>query len=272
MKKGKLWVIVLVVFVLVCMAISSVNQNKIGIISDITGIVLRPFQKLYVGVNNVVNYGFDYFQDMGELKEENAKLCSKVTMLEEDVAKNNNLKIENERLRGLVDLRGKNDSYEMTGASVTSEDPSGWFSYFLIDKGTKDGLKKNCVVLDSEGVLGHIDKIGSDWARVKTIVEPGSACGAEISRTGDTGIVEGDSLLGGLCKMTSISKEVSVIPGDYVVTSGSGDVYPAGLTIGKVKEITSDDFSQTAIVQPAANFKSPKEVLVITEVYPKTHN
>lgn len=262
-KKKAFWLIGVVIGILICMVISTVETEQNRIISDIAGIVARPFQKLFVGINNTIDYGLDYFQDMSDLKEENAALRSQVAMLQSQISEDNTVHSENERLRALVDLKERSQGYDMTAASVIAVDPSGWYSYFIIDKGTSDGLEKNCVVVDSGGVLGHIETIGSTWARVVTILEPGTACGAEVSRTGNTGILEGDSLLDGKCKMTSLSKDVNITLGDYIITSGSGDVYPSGLIIGRIKEIREEDLSRTAIVEPTGNVKSPKEVMVI---------
>lgn len=268
MKKKVLKTAGIVAVILVCMIISTVESDKSRIVSDVTGIIATPFQKIFTAANNIITYGGGYFSDMEALKKENAELKSKIILMEEKITENDTLKAENERLRTLTDLKEKNKNYEMTGASVTAVDPTGWNAFFMIDKGTADGLSKNCVVLDSGGVIGHIDEIGTTWARIVTITEPGTACGAEVSRTGDTGIIEGDSVLDGMCKMTSISKETNITPGDYIVTSGSGDVYPQGLTIGRIKEIKDGEISKTAIVEPTGNVKSPKEVMVITKAYP----
>ena len=263
MKKKLFWLIGIVAIVLISMAVSTIEDTKSGIAGDVAGIIAKPFQKIFVGIDNVIEYGFDYFRDMAELKEENASLKSRVMLLEEKVTENNEIKSENERLRALVDLKDKRSEFEMTAASVISVDPTGWYSYFIIDKGQKDGLKEDMVVLDSGGGLGKIETIGTNWAKVVSITEPGTACGAEVSRTGDTGIIEGDSLLNGICKMTSISKDANITPGDYIDTSGSGNVYPSGLIIGRVKEIKEEDISRTAVVEPTGNIKSPKEVMII---------
>ncbi len=264
MKKKMIWLIAIVALIFISMAVSAVETEKDGIIKDAAGIISKPFYKLFVGIDNMIDYGFDYFADMKELKEENALLKSKVLLLEKEVSLNNEIRWENERLRTLVDLKEKNDDFEMTGASVIGIDPSGWHTYFIIDKGLKDGLYKNGVVVDSGGVLGKIEALGTSWARVVTITEPGTACGAQVGRTGDMGIIEGDALLNGICKMTSIPKDANITPGDYIVTSGSGDVYPAGLIIGRVKEIKPEEISLTAIIEPTGNLKNPKEVMVIT--------
>ncbi len=265
-KKKVFWLIGVVVVILICMVISTVETEHNRVISDVAGLVAQPFQKLFVGIDNMLDYGMDYFQDMADLKKENAALRSQVVMLQSRLSEDNTVRSENERLRALVDLKERTEGHDTTAASVLAIDPSGWYSYFIIDKGTNDGLSKNCVVIDAGGVLGRIEAIGSTWARVVTILEPGTACGAEVSRTGDTGILEGDPLLDGKCKMTSLSKDVNITPGDYIITSGSGDVYPSGLIIGRIKEIREEDLSRTAIVEPTGNVKSPKEVMVIRDV------
>lgn len=266
MKKKIIWIVSIVAIIFISMAISTVETDTSGVIKDIAGIISKPFYKLFIGIDNVIDYGLDYFKDMDELKEENALLKSKVLLLEKEVSENNEIRWENERLRTLVDLKEKSGDFEMTGASVIGIDPSGWHTYFIIDKGENDGLYKNGVVVDSGGVLGKIESLGPSWARVATITEPGTACGVQVSRTGDMGIIEGDSLLNGNCKMTSISKEANITPGDYIVTSGSGDVYPSGLIIGRVKEIKPEEISLSAIIEPTGNIKNPKEVMVIIKV------
>lgn len=263
MKKKVIWLAGIVLVILICMVISTVKTQSGSVISDVAGIIARPFQKLYVVIDNVAQYGLDYFGDMKELKKENAELRSQVILLKEKLGEDNALRGENERLRTMVDLKEKNRQYDMVAAYVTSIDPSGFNAYFTIDKGTKDGLSEDCVVIDAGGILGRIEAIGTSWARIATILEPGTACGAEVSRTGYTGIVEGDSHLDGQCKMTSIQREANITPGDYILSSGSGDVYPPGLVIGCVREIRDEELSRTAIIEPTGNLTSPKEVMVI---------
>ena len=73
MKKKLIWLIAIVIVVFISMAVSTIEQDKSSIIGDITGIIAKPFQKLFVGIDNVIEYGFDYFRDMNELKKINEK-------------------------------------------------------------------------------------------------------------------------------------------------------------------------------------------------------
>ena len=65
--------------------------------------------------------------------------------------------------------------------------------------------------------------------------------------------------------MTYVSKETGLEVGDYIETSGSGGIIPAGIYIGKVHEIKDDvtGVSQEAIIKPGVDFSDIDEVLVI---------
>lgn len=262
-KRILITVVVITVVALAGMVISTIDGDKAGLASDAAGITTSAVNKGISRAESFFGNAFGYFGNVKELKEEKVELESRILVLESENRELEALRAENEQLRSLLDLKTRTTDYPTVSASVVATDPNGWFSYFIIDKGSADGLSKNNVVIAPQGVVGHIDTLGTTWSRVVTILEPGTACGAMTSRTSATGLVEGDSLLGGVCRMTYISKDANVVPGDYVQTSGSGDIYPSGLLIGRVTEISSDDLSQTAIVEPAVEMDKVKEVLVI---------
>ena len=64
MKKKLFWLIGIVAVVLISMAISTVEDTKSGIVGDVAGIIAKPFQKIFLGIDNFLEYGLDYFQDM----------------------------------------------------------------------------------------------------------------------------------------------------------------------------------------------------------------
>ena len=119
--------------------------------------------------------------------------------------------------------------------------------------------------------MGYINEIGTSWARVVSIIDADSSAGAIVQRTGDRGLAEGDLELSmeGLCKMTYVSKQANLVPGDYVETSGIGVIFPPGLYIGRIREVETQTqgISQSAIVEPAVDFSKLSEVLVIKDVY-----
>ena len=78
------------------------------------------------------------------------------------------------------------------GAHVISNSGSNWFSDFTIDKGSKDGIKKNCNVLAGSGLVGIVTEVGPHYARVRSIIDDESNISAMLLSTSDTCVVRGD--------------------------------------------------------------------------------
>ncbi|MBO5270011.1 MAG: rod shape-determining protein MreC, partial [Clostridia bacterium] len=125
-------------------------------------------------------------------------------------------------------------------------------------------------------VFGYVKETSVTSCKVVSIVETASAVGAFIERSGATGLVEGDYTLraDGLVLMKRIPISADVKVGDPVHTSGTGSVYPRGLLIGTVKEITSDPYSRTltAVIAPREDFTALDDIshlMIVTgfEVY-----
>jgi len=149
---------------------------------------------------------------------------------------------------------------------VISRDYGGWFETFTVNKGSKHGVKKYDTVVTTEGLVGNVTELGESYSRVISIIDSTSSVGAEISRTKEIVIIDGDINLmpKGLCKLSYASKQANVITGDLLETSGLGDVYPKGILIGKVLETTTDDNDDYILIEPAVDFEKINEVLIIT--------
>ena len=124
-------------------------------------------------------------------------------------------------------------------------------------------------VITEEGLIGHITEVGSTWSKAEILTESSSAVGAYIERSGTLGVVEGTYELRteGLCRMVYIEADADIRVGDKVLSSGIGEVYPRGLLIGKVTEVSRDERTRTlvATVEPAADLGSISKVMIITE-------
>lgn len=210
---------------------------------------------------------FDYFGDIKALKAENEALLSKVAELENENRALESLKAENERLLSLLDLKTSMTQFEMVGCRVIAKDAGNWFHSFTIDKGSLSGIAENQVVITSRGVVGRIVEVGTNWAKVVSIIDNTSSVGCIVARTGDIAVIDGDLELqkDGYCKMSYLSKGTDITVGDLIETSGLGGIYPKGLLIGKVREIRPDTLSMSeyAVVEPAVDFEKISEVMVI---------
>ena len=176
---------------------------------------------------------------------------------------------ENKELRKMLKLYESQTKIDMLAASVSAKDPSNWYSTFIINRGSDDGVKLNQPVVDSNRMLvGQISRVGSDWAEVITILDPQSSVGALIKRSKEIGIIDGNSELRyeGKCRLGYIARDTDIKQGDFVETSGLGGVFPKGLIIGMVTEVYDENatMSKAATIEPLADIKKINEVFVVT--------
>ena len=268
-KKGlRNTIIILTLFALIFMAVSYVAPKN-SAVGNVVGMVVTPVQKVFTGIGNGISGFFNYFGSVKALREENAVLAAQVERLENSTRELQSLQAENSRLTTLLSMKESLDQkgYETVGAHIVSSDAQFWFTSFTIDQGTMQGISRLDVCVTEAGVVGYVSEVGTTWARVTTIINSDSSVGASVARTTDKGLIEGDTELmeQGLVRMNYLAAEASVVPGDFAETSGFGEIYPPGLMIGRIREVTADEtaLTKTALVETAVDFSNLNEVLII---------
>ena len=259
--------LVITLMLLVVTVLYTTDRESVTFGEDAVGAVVTPVQTLFTGIAGGITGFFDYFGDVDEIKAENKSMSDEIKRLDNTVRQLEQYKLENERLKRMLDLKESFTDYELVGAAVIAKDTGNWFSTFTIGKGTSDGIAVNQPIITSSGLVGHVYEVGTNWAKVISIIDANSSVGAMVVRTRDVAVVESDVDLQeeGLCKLTYLSKNVSLISGDIVETSGLGGVYPPGLLIGKIREIKPETagISQYAIIEPAVDFQRISEVFAV---------
>ena len=182
---------------------------------------------------------------------------------------------ENERLKALLGLQSQRPDLtsDLQAAMITQHTVTNWTSTLTIDKGTLHGLEVNdCVISETGALVGVISEVGTNWATVLTLVDTDTSLGAQVFRTGDLGLAQGNFSLmeDNRLRMEFLPTDCSLLGGDRVMTSGLGGYYPAGLVIGSVAEVQRDDSGATsyAILEPAVEFDALEEVFVIRSFDP----
>lgn len=270
-KHKKMSVIVGTALLILILMGASVLMQGTFFAENIFNTVVSPVQKGITAVTDSVGGFFNFLFEMKDYKEENTRLAKRVAELECERRGVEDYKTENDRLSALLELK-QNDLSGMrtTGASIIGWSTDNWFNYYTIDKGSIDGVQTKSMVLTEEGLVGQVQEVGLNWSRIVTIVDSSSTVGAKVVRTGDVALVSGDNAYEkqGLCKMTHINKDMQIVVGDILETSGLSSVYPAGIAIGRVKEIVADPtgVSQYALIEPLVDFKSTRYVLVSLDI------
>lgn len=209
-------------------------------------------------------------RDYEALQAENEELKARIAAMEEEVRQSQGANAENDRLRQLLELKRSHTDYKLLDASIISWGSSNWSSTFDLDKGSFSGVEVgDCVITETGFVVGVVTETGLYSCSVRTLIDPRAAMGATVHSTGLTAVAEGDFSLmaGGELKLTYVFENSVLELGDTVLTSGAGGVYPAGLVIGKITGVASEEggYGQYGIVTPSAELSSLSQVFLILE-------
>lgn len=244
-------------------------QDKMTPIRTAVGSVVTPMQRGINKIGLVVADGMDYVTTVKKLVKKNNALQKQL----DDLSQQNRLlqqdKYDLDDFRKLYSLDEKYSDYPKVAAHVISSD-GNWFNSFVIDKGSKDGLKVNMNVLAGDGLVGIVTEVNKSYARVRSIIDDESSVTGSFLKTSDMCFVNGNlKLIGkGMIDISGIPADAEVKDGYEVVTSPVNDKYLPGILIGYARDIKTDssNITQSAHLTPAADFSGLDMVLVITEV------
>lgn len=232
----------------------------------------RPVQQVLVRATNLVAGYAQVLTGFSEMRLENERLqrdLSRLEQLEEEVRL---LTQENARLRSLLGLRGLVHSsgdlkaFTVTVAEVVARNPDNWFSLAVINKGEADGVERNMVaVVAPKALVGRVVKVTGTTATLMLLTDPESGVGAMVQPSGDMGVVVARPGDPHLLEMRFFDRTASPEPGQGVVTSGLGSLFPKGLLVGIIKEVSREESTGvvTAEVRPLADMTRLQEVLVL---------
>ncbi len=203
-------------------------------------------------------------RDIITLRARNADLEAQVSQLQAQVIDLQQRVNETEILAALVDFSRANPESSYKAASVIGRDPSPFLHYVIINRGSNDDIRRGMPVVTNEGLVGRVDAVIADAARVQLITDPVSSINVHLKNANTDAVLNGS--ITGDVSLDMISQDVTVEPGDLILTSGLGGGFPPDLIVGQVVNIHQlpAELFQTATVQPAVDFSRLSIVLVIT--------
>lgn len=264
---------IIVVIILGTIILATRNSKQITGVEGAVGSVLTPIENTATSFTYKVGNWFRTVFGISDIQKDNEQMRQQILSMEGDLALLKELQLENERLKEIAGFIEDRPDFEVVTARISAKSPGYWFDTFLINAGYNQGIKADMVVVTPQGYLiGRIYKVSGDWAQVTSIIDGDSSVASIVERTRDNTVVKGNLQVGlqdSLCTMTYVPLDNDLIPGDRVLTSGLGGVYPRGLPIGEIIEITKQENSseKIATIKPAADFMKLEEVLVIKNVF-----
>ncbi len=202
-------------------------------------------------------------REVTELREQNALLESQVTQLQTQLIEMQEQLAEADVCFALLGFGRTNPEYDYIAATVIGREISPFLQYILIDKGTNDGIQFGMPVVTQQGLVGRVDAVIANAARIKLITDSTSVVNVHLQSAEMEAQLVGS--LTGDVSLDMIPLDEKVEPGDIVLTSGLGGNYPPNIFIGQVLSVQQRDNAlfQTASVQPIVEFSSINAVLVV---------
>lgn len=224
--------------------------------------VLAPFQEAIAASSRFIKGIWHHYFNLVLVSEENDQLKKQLARDQEMKNEWIEARMANDRLRRLMDI-GKGFSQELVYAEVIGRDPTAWFKTVIINKGYKDNVAVGMPVLVPEGIVGQVVDVSGRYAKVLLIVDQNSAVDALVQRTRARGLVKGE--FADQCRLEFVLRKEDVKVGDAIVTSGLDNVFPKGLAIGEIKEVTDEttEMFHTITVAPYVDFEKLEELLVL---------
>lgn len=268
-KDNIIWVLLAAAIVSVALALMSYFSNTSAPLTNLVNTVTAPVRSAYTAVATWFNEKQAYFQDVTALEEENAALKKQIAEMEASVRQAEKDSAENQLLRKRLNLREqRRDLTDVEAAYVTEHTVNNWTSSLTLDRGTAHGVETgDCVVDENNALVGVVSEVGHNWCTVLTLVDTDTSLGAQVFRTKDLGLAEGDfALMGdGQLRLDYLPAGCQLLAGDLVLTSGLGGYYPSGLVIGTVDSIQKDDAGAAsyAVLTPQTDLDALSEVFII---------
>lgn len=194
-----------------------------------------------------------WVDDMATLREENARLQQALAQASFNWQEREEYAREVERLRVLLD-RNPEPEQRLRVARIVGWERRGGRNEVVVDIGRNDGLKMFAPAITQDGVVGKVVEVMDHFSRVQLLTDPSCRVAVRDSRSEVLGVVRvgADNELW----MAHVAVESDVRPGDSLITSGVGGIFPAGLRVGVVRDVrrVKDSLLLGVQVTPAAQF------------------
>jgi rod shape-determining protein MreC len=194
-----------------------------------------------------VRGAMDELHELAAIKSENMRLKDENQRLQYWQQAARELDAENRNLKELLSFVAPGEP-RMVAARVVSDSSTAYVRSVLVNAGENDGVRKGQAVVDGNGLVGRVTEAGQRAARVLLVTDINSRIPIMLEATRHTAILSGDN--SDRPKLRFLPIEAEVAPGDRVVTSGHGGIFPAGIAVGVVAAVGGGEVR----IQPLVNF------------------
>ena len=228
---------------------------------------ITPLEKAVINTQNFFYNAWHNYVYLRGVRRENRELRAQLDQMQLEQVR---LREDAEMARRIQSLLAFKEQHidGTVAAQVIGTSGSDQSRVLYIDKGSSDGIRTDMAVITPNGIVGKIVQVFPDSAQVLPINDQLSGVGVMLQNTRLQGILRGAS--NGTTTVQYVMADERVVPGEELVTSGGDRIFPKGLPVGKVVEVTpGKDLFLNIRVLPSARLDRLEEVLVVTQVTEK---
>jgi len=240
------------------------RQDHLSRVRDVLALAVYPIQV-------AVDLPFKTWQtmttavsDRRDLMSENERLARQLVIAQYRLQNLNDLEMENDRLRQLLDTYDEVSEDRVLIAEILSVDLEHYRQRFVINRGSADDVYIGQPLIDADGVVGQVESVSMMTSQALLITDPDHSVPVAIERTGLRTFAEGtgDSTL---LRLPYLTNSDDVVPGDRLVTSGLGGVFPSGRPVAIINEFVQQPDQNFAYVtaRPVSALDRDQEVLLV---------
>jgi len=233
------------------------------IIKDTVGVA----QSIVAKPANYISGIFNKIDSLLNTYEENKRLKARLEDFAVVQAEAADLKLDNKKLQELIDKSESLKDFNPIHATVIARNPDQWEEKIILNKGSSHGVEKNMAVMTAKGLVGKIILVTPFTSEVELLYTNNPNYRVSAMVLGDKeayGLIEGFDKERNELIMKRIDSSLTVKEGQQVVSSGLGGIFPKGVPIGEITEVSTDDFGLTkmAYVKPSADFSILDHVVI----------
>ncbi len=225
--------------------------------------LISPLQRIGSWTVNGAEHSWGGYVGLRSAQKENEAMRAEMDRLKIRNAELESRALEADRLAALLNFKNEHAETPMIAARVISASPDSGSLVVNIDRGSRDGIRRDMGVITPDGVVGKILAVYPDISQVLLLGDKESGVGALLADTRTQGPVKGTGEP--LLSLDYISGDEKVTAGEKVMTSGQDRIFPKDLPVGTVVDFVSDPKTpfMKIRVKPAAHLDRLEEVLVL---------
>lgn len=264
-KRGPSVEVRLALLLVICLSliVTDAHWSVLNPVRQAVSVAIYPFQRLVLAPREAMEYVDSWSHAATLARDEQDALRRQQIEMAQLVTHAAQLTTENEQLRRLLKV-SESISQESVAVEVFYVPPNAFSHRLVFNKGSNAGIESGMPVIDEGGVVGQIVRVTPFTSEAALLIDDQVSIPVQVLRNGLRLIAFGSNEVGKL-EVRYLTANMDVRPGDTLVTSGIGGLFPAGLSVGRVEEVDRDPGTgfAMALAEPLSHPERYRHFLVL---------